>query len=186
MRTQNQAKSRQARLDRRSRRNVEYVMSVSGHRPDRLGGYNQETYSAVNDFALYHLRSIRPSRLIVGMAQGFDMSCAQACLSLGIKYIAAVPFRGWNESWTVDTTKIYRDLLRGAEKVVYVSQPPYTASKMHARNRWMIDRSEAVLCLWDGKPYGGTYATKVYAEKQNKTVIDLWYQWEDFTKERRS
>ena len=161
-------------------------MSVSGHRPDRLGGYNWETFTKIDNFALECLKNVKPSVLIVGMAQGWDISCARACLTLGIKYIAAVPFRGWNENWDSDSMKVYKDLLKGAEKVIHVSSPPYSVSKLHARNRWMIDRSEAVLCLWDGKPYGGTYATKVYAEKQNKTVIDLWYQWEDFAKEQKS
>jgi len=36
------------------------------------------------------------------------------------------------------------------------------------RDRWMVDRSDKVLVVWDGKPGGGTYYTMGYAQEKNK------------------
>jgi hypothetical protein len=36
----------------------------------------------------------------------------------------------------------------------------------------MVDHADTLLCVWDGKPYGGAYETREYAQKLNKTIVD--------------
>ena len=184
MRPKNKSRPKGKRVGRSRRRNLslKFTFSVTGHRPDRLGGYTPKVYSALHAYALSRLSMDKPDLLIVGMGLGVDMSFASAARQLGIPYIAAVPFDGWNSYWTDQQIKFSESLLKSAKHVQYVSEPPYSAWKMHKRNQWMIDNSDAVYCMWDGQPYGGAYNTKTYAEGKNKTVIDLWYDWEDYLK----
>ena len=41
-----------------------------------------------------------------------------------------------------------------------------------ARNRWMIDNSNIVL-IYTVRNYGGAYEAKKYAERKNKTMVDI-------------
>ena len=41
-----------------------------------------------------------------------------------------------------------------------------------ARNRWMIDNSNIVL-IYTVRNYGGAYEAKKYAERKNKTLVDI-------------
>lgn len=42
-----------------------------------------------------------------------------------------------------------------------------------ARNRVIVDRSDIIVALWDGRKTGGTYSTIQYAKKHSKPVIIL-------------
>ena len=41
---------------------------------------------------------------------------------------------------------------------------------MLERNRYMVDRSDYVLAVWNGKQHGGTWYTMGYAIKQQKQL----------------
>ncbi len=47
----------------------------------------------------------------------------------------------------------------------------YTSDCMLKRNRYMVDNSDIVIAVWDGRSGSGTGATVNYAKKQGKKVI---------------
>jgi uncharacterized phage-like protein YoqJ len=51
---------------------------------------------------------------------------------------------------------------------VIVSPGSYSPEKMHLRDRWIIDNSNALCAVWTGIQYGGTFGTIRYAEKESK------------------
>ena len=52
-------------------------------------------------------------------------------------------------------------------------QQNYTPGCMMRRNRYMVDRSNRLIALFDGNPGGGTCNTLLYAIREALEVIQL-------------
>ena len=39
------------------------------------------------------------------------------------------------------------------------------------RDKWIVDRADIVLVVWDGIPKGGTYYTMQYAKEKGKRIL---------------
>lgn len=104
-------------------------------------------------------------KFISGMATGTDMWGAEAVLYLRdefnypIKLTAAVPFEGQEEPWPDEVQDRYLRLLKRADTRVMVNDGDYEVWKLFERNEWMVDRSDMVIAVYDGRKEGGTYAT---------------------------
>jgi uncharacterized phage-like protein YoqJ len=152
------------------------IVAGTGHRPDKLGGYgNYERKERKRVFATARagLIELEPELVISGMAQGWDQELACAAISLGIPFIAAVPFKGQELAWPEQAQDKYNHLLSGAKEVKIVCSGGYAPWKMQTRNEWMVDNSDHILAFWNGTP-GGTANCIRYAEKVGKSVINLW------------
>lgn len=147
------------------------ILTVTGHRPNKIGGYNPNSplrikvRSAIYDFLTEH----KPELAISGMAIGVDQEFATICDQLQIPFIAAIPFVGQEKKWPQETQDHYNDLLTLAQEVTITSDGPYAAYKMQKRNRWMVDKATDVLAVWDGTT-GGTANCVSYAEAINKPI----------------
>ena len=158
-------------------------IAITGHRPDKLGGYDFQNPIRQDLFRrlIVELQRLKPSTLFVGGALGFDTDAARAALKCKIPYILCVPFpnqaRRWND---VDRQK-YEKMKEYAEHVVYVSDsdPPDSAgvnfaaiNMLHARNRYMVDQCDQVIAAWDGS-LGGTHYCVKYAKRVGKEILVL-------------
>lgn len=156
------------------------IYAGTGHRPPRLGlNYSLKHRELLTDFLTRELLSIRPSKIISGMAQGFDQCLAEAALNLNIPFIAAVPFHGHPDKWPKDSKELYYNLLNQAEEVRILSDL-YSNSAFTKRDRFMIDNADSVIAMYDGVSLGGTAYTVDYALKQKKNVINVWDNWLKF------
>jgi uncharacterized phage-like protein YoqJ len=120
------------------------VVAFTGHRPDKLGGWNipNNTQKRVRLALLDELIRIRPRHAIVGMALGVDQWAAACCHDLGIPFTAAIPCDDPEKTWPEPSQIIYHMLLAQAADRVVVSPGPYEAWKMQKRNEWMVDRCD--------------------------------------------
>ena len=117
----------------------------------------------------------RPKAIITGMAVGWDMYLAEAALEENLPYFAYVPFLGQERIWPKNEQEKYHHLLKNAYSTKIISPGEYTVSKMHIRNKAMLDDSSGVLTLWNpNKRFGGTYSTLKEAIKRGRTVINFW------------
>lgn len=157
------------------------IIAATGHRPDKLGGYGMMDAMRLTMFAAKHLVLLREdrglSKVISGMAQGWDMAVASAAGLVGIPWIAAVPFKGQEKKWPADVQEQYNILLGAATEVVIISEGDYAVWKMIVRNQWMVDHCDEVLALWNGTS-GGTGSCIAYANKIEKPVMNVWDEWE--------
>lgn len=157
------------------------IYGATGHRMPELGGYGIDPLKKIRRFAssvLVELRGVK--KVITGMAQGWDMAVAHACHELDIPFVAAVPFEEQHRMWPRNVRKAYEYLLKKANEVVVVSPGEYAPWKMHARNKWIVDHSEYILALWNGKSHGGTFSCLQYAKRKNLDILNLWPRWEQF------
>ena len=149
------------------------VLSATGHRPDKLGGHNENTALRLRALARREIAEIAPTRVISGMALGWDQAIAHAAIDLCIPFVAAVPFRGQEGKWPYASQREFHDLLTHAAEIVIVSQGRYAPWKMQLRNEWMVDNSGLVLALWDGST-GGTANCVNYARAMRKDIRNAW------------
>ena len=150
------------------------IICGTGHRPNKLGGYGIETTNKLIQIASDWLREQKPTKVISGMALGWDMALASAAISNEIPLVAAVPFKGQEVKWPQESQKEFNRLLEKATSVVFVSDGGYAAWKMQVRNEWMVDNADVILALYNGDTSGGTYNWIRYAKKKEKQVVNLW------------
>ena len=120
---------------------------------------------------------------IVGMAQGWDMAVASACVVLTAPFTAAVPYPGQEIVWPDLETRVhYHTLLGKAQRVIYVSESTggNASRALQLRNQWIVDHSQKLISLWDEVESGGTWNCVKYARRQNVEVINVWKDWEAF------
>jgi uncharacterized phage-like protein YoqJ len=156
------------------------ILGVTGHRPTRLA-MRRSQHPLLDEFAVLSLRAIGPAKVITGMQKGWDQAIARACRSLGIPYIAALPWEGFDEGWnSVDRVEL-EHLLKAAVAVHHCYPAgEYSPKKLHGRNMWIVDNSNQMLALWDGYDDGGTAQCVRYARKQNVLVQNVWLGWREY------
>lgn len=150
------------------------IVSFSGHRPNKLGGYKEPNpiKEAIKAEIRRLLIELKPEKVISGMALGVDQWAVEVCLELGIPFIAAVPFEGQERMWPHKSKLYYHELLQQAKEIEIVSEGGYAPWKMQIRNEWMIDKCDILIAIYDGTE-GGTHNAFVYAEKISKETYRI-------------
>lgn len=162
------------------------IIAATGHRPDKLGGHDNSVAEnklrlIAHDYLLKpRAEAFRISGVITGMALGWDQRVAEAALMAHIPFVAAIPFAGQEKKWPARAQKIYHELLTQAHGTYVCSEGGYDPAKMHTRNEWMVDHSDAVMALWNGDETGGTAACVRYAQSKQKPIDNLWDTWLTF------
>ena len=111
------------------------------------------------------------TEFISGMALGADMDFAATVIGLrewkypNIKLECALPCRNQTLKWEERDKKKYDKILSKADEVTLVSEE-YSRECMMKRNKYMVDKSDLVLAIYNGKERGGTCNTMKYAEKK--------------------
>lgn len=149
------------------------IIAGTGHRPNRLGGYSLEAFIKLESIATEWLLENKPTKLISGMALGWDQALASAAIDCKIPFIAAIPFKGQESVWNYNSKKQYNELLEWADDIIYCSEPGYSAHKMQIRNEYMVDECDILLAMYDGTK-GGTHNCVEYAKSKNKQIINLY------------
>lgn len=154
------------------------IACFTGHRPDKLNGYNpkdnKELLWKLRSFVVQHIEEKNVKTFITGMALGIDTWSALIVLKLkeqysDLKLIAAVPCQNHSDKWTKESRDQWQYIIDRCNEVVYVSNEPYTKWCMQKRNKWMVDKSDYVIAVWDESP-GGTENCVKYAIKTEKEI----------------
>jgi uncharacterized phage-like protein YoqJ len=155
---------------------MSFIIAGTGHRPSKLGGYGKDIHSDLVNLASDWLVENKPTKVISGMALGWDQALAEAAIAYDIKTIAAIPFKGQESIWPPQSIKLYNDILKKCSSVHIVSTGTYSAQKLQIRNQWMVDHCTHILALWDGTS-GGTGNCIKYAMTKNRPIDNLWNKW---------
>jgi uncharacterized phage-like protein YoqJ len=152
-------------------------LAGTGHRPSKLGGYDNATYTRLVALAQTAIKELKPELVISGGALGWDMALAAAANIERVPFLVAVPFKGQEAMWPKLTQERYQRMLERAQDVVIVCEGGYEARKMQVRNEWMVDHCDLLLALWNGSN-GGTANCIEYAERVGRPIKNLWATWE--------
>lgn len=159
------------------------ILAVTGHRPDKLGGYSEEAEEQLVWFAQKMLLELKPDRVLTGMALGWDLAIAEACHLLEIPYIAYVPFLHQEDLWSEPAKERYRFLLSNAIGDIYFGDR-YAKWLFQKRNMALVDDCDDLLALWNGTEQGGTYNCIKYALVKDRDIIYCWQNYLDYLKEQ--
>ena len=169
------------------RRQVEreiLVCAFTGHRPEKLPwreneadprclALKQRLAGAVEQAYAQGAR-----RFICGMARGADFYFCEAVIALRrraapIVLEGAIPFAVQADRWKEEDRVRYRGLLDECDRLTIVQQK-YDRECMLRRDRYMVDRAQMLLAVYNGMP-GGTRYTIAYAMSRGAavTILDL-------------
>lgn len=159
----------------------EKTCAFTGHRPQKLPfGLNEEgaRCTALKEELRKQIINLiedeNVTHFISGMALGVDLVAAEIVLDLKVSYPgitleSAIPCETQAVKWTVSQRERYYDIAARCDKETML-QSHYTPDCMDKRNRYMVDHSDFILTVWNGKP-SGTGRTVTYARGKNRTVI---------------
>jgi hypothetical protein len=151
-----------------------YVEFIKSQTPDGLfivGGTGHRAYC--EEVGLTEvIRSVNPTSIISGMADGWDIALAKTSLSLNIPLAAAIPFHGFRGH---EKKGEYQDILNNTlTSAYYICSEGYEVWKLHQRNEWIADRANLMLAFWDGNKRGETFNCIEYCHKKNIPWINLF------------
>lgn len=165
------------------------IICGTGHRPPKLGGYTDEAFDKLVEFAedtfIKHFRMMsvlsKPITYIGGLALGWDQASMLAADHLGLRVIGYAPCTNMDNKWPQWSKDKYQQVLNICEEVKYIHDGDYPGPWCCIlRDEAMVDDSQKVLALYDGGGKGGTYQTVKYAEKRNKSIINVWNEWLEY------
>ena len=81
---------------------------------------------------------------------------------------AAIPCSSQADRWNAAAKERYNQVLSLCDKVTYVNEA-YTKDCMMERNMYMVDNSDYIIAVWNGKP-SGTGKTIKYANNTGKEI----------------
>ncbi len=107
------------------------------------------------------------------MADGSDIIAAQVVgyfrrTNKDLTLEAAVPYERRLHSKNED----FQYALKLCNKITVI-QKQYDPGCFQKRNKYMVDKSDAVIAIWDGRTSGGTYNTIKYAQSLGKEIIQI-------------
>ena len=162
--------------------------SFTGHRPARLRmACGSDAVRALTECLYWHTLYLYYESGIThffsGMAQGTDIWCAQQVLRLRrykpeVSLHCVLPCYNQEKSWSERERRVYREILSQADEVFYLNGS-YFQGCMQERNRYLVDRAQTLLAVYDGAPGGGTEYTVRYAQSRDRRIIlvrpqELW------------
>lgn len=169
------------------------VLVVSGHRPNKLGGYSPQVRMHTREVAGQILDQIQPTLLVHGGALGVDKAFADAAEERGLRVIYAEPCRNSASKWNPREQETAARQMAYAASTgahVIVHEGPYTSTCMQERNVWMLELlkyagpGSGFTCVHDGSPGGTANCKEAFAEMFRGRRKELYYGnfWLKFTK----
>ena len=157
---------------------MEFDVMFTGHRPPKLGGWDEDnpTAAAVRDWIrrkVSQKAAEGTTTFVSGGALGTDQWGAEAVLDRGLQLTMAIPCDGYSSRWPQASKDRFEGILKRAEAVKIVCPGPYEAYKNIVRDQWMVDRSKAVIAVFDGTEHGGTWHTVKAARKAKLPILIL-------------
>ena len=167
---------------------VNHTACFTGHRPDKLYGYDLSNSN-------YQVLAHKLARIILDLYLNYNIDTFISGGALGVdtvaffsvhylknkgyplKNILAIPFKGQQNRWKPKDIERYNRMLTVADDIIYVDTVSgYNNSysigqKLNTRNHYMVDNSKYVIAVYDGSSSGGTYNCIQYAKKYNKEIV---------------
>ncbi len=168
------------------------TICFTGHRPNKLGGYdynNETNYKIQRLFETAIVGYIKEgyTHFICGGALGIDQMAFAVCNYLRKTYPItielALPYEDMETAWFTDSSKEFHyKSMTLADKTTMVDAIPhynkegyvgFEAWKLQKRNEYMVDKADLVVAFWNSSA-GGTKNCVDYARQQEKPMVNLF------------
>lgn len=145
----------------------------SGHRPEKLNEPEADIKQWLSD-QIDNAIIAGYTTFISGCAMGVDIWAGQIVLKKKeqhpeLRLIAATPWPGFSNKWSIEWQIQYSNLLQEADWIVPISNH-YHKGVFQKRNEWLVDHSARLIAYFNGAP-GGTKNTIDYASRKGIKVV---------------
>ena len=158
------------------------TVAFTGYRPEKMPFSEDEEDESYIRFREQQHKVINRliergyTEYLSGVAMGFDTWVAEDILEFrkknkSLHLECAIPFPEQDKTWEKSDQKRRQKILKQADTSTMVSEH-YSSDCFFARNRYMVDKADVVVCAYDGQS-GGTAYTVNYALKKGKIVIQI-------------
>ncbi|MEU9885480.1 hypothetical protein [Sphaerisporangium sp. NPDC051011] len=149
------------------------VVGITGHQsmPPRARAHAERELSAL--LAALEAPLVGWSSL----AAGADQLFAEILLRLGGELRVVVPSRGYEATFRGPDLDAYHRLLAAAGVVTVLDFAEPGAAAYHAAGCFVVENSEIVAAVWDGRPargLGGTADAVRHARDHGREVVVIW------------
>ncbi len=145
------------------------IVSATGHRD--LSMFDRSFLIQVASKALLKLNA---TLALSGGAVGWDTIFAEAAMAINLPFDLILPYKGQGEKWPEEDRKKYQLLCEKAKSVIYTAEE-YHKHCFFVRDRYLVDKSNMLMAMWDGRQKGGTWYTYKYARDEKKSpILNLW------------
>lgn len=120
---------------------------------------------------------------LFGGAYGFDLMAAEEVIKKKvlidlqnpkpIRLIAIIPFEEQAVRFSVADHERYYEIMPKCNEVITLNTR-YNSQCYAQRNQYMVDRSNRIICCWNGQVVSGTAQTVRMAQKQNLEIVNLY------------
>jgi len=154
---------------------MQFDVMFTGHRPPRLGGYDEDnpTAAKVRDWLMKKVAqkiAEGAKTFVSGGALGVDQWGAQAVIDRDAELTMAIPCDGYCSRWPQASQDKFNEILKKAHVVEVVCLGTYASYKNIVRDKWMVERSKEVIAVWNGAEDGGTWHTIKEARKAGRRI----------------
>jgi hypothetical protein len=114
---------------------------------------------------------------VSALADGADQLFADAILALGGSLEVLVPASRYRDALPADCRPAYDRLIARAQTVERLTYQHSTDEAHMAAGRWLVERCDVILAIWDGRPsrgLGGTGDVVAYAWERGVPVEVIW------------
>jgi ribonuclease HI len=133
---------------------------VLGVQPPELGGYDENPTAAGTRTKLAEVIeakfSLDPDLVVVtGLRLGAETLAAEAAISVGVPFVAVLPYPEPDAKWPGPSRKRFAELVERASIVVQLEkkapETPHKAGQaMERRNGWLRQIASEAVIVWDG------------------------------------
>jgi hypothetical protein len=148
--------------------------ALTGHRPERLGYselmYSTRDWSIIIDWLMSVIKDNRITDAYCGMADGCDTTYGIAVGRLKdegypIRLHCVLPCKNYN------SLNVWHGPLKEiADEWIELSEEFYKGCD-DVRDQYMVDHSDMLFAVWDGKKNGGVWSTIRKAQKKDIEII---------------
>lgn len=152
-------------------------IGLTGHRPPRLGYETDiskdKRWYPIIDWIKEKLKECSATDVWCGMAVGSDMALAQAALELkdegeDITIHCVYPCEHYNDfRMFMEPFRRLRDEVTDHRCL----NQKWSQTAEDDRDQYIVEKSDILLAIWDGKEGGGTYSTIQRAKEKDIEVI---------------
>ena len=149
----------------------------TGHRPDKMELGEKEIKSLLEN-AIDNAIADGYVTFITGMAMGTDIWAAEIVLerkktNSDLHLICALPHPNFESRRSMEEKMRFNKIIKNADIVKEINDH-YFAKCYQVRNEWMVDRSNLVIAVFNGRK-SGTKNTVDYAKRKDIHVENVFY-----------
>lgn len=157
---------------------IPYRIAGIGHRPETLPD-GADVPSILREVAKFidsachdAMADGRNVEIVCGGQRGGDLWIAEAGVRVGCIVRLRLPFPPelFTAKWSQDDRDRLEWMIAHSEGTWSVVRNDYHVSAYHVRDRQVVDESDIVYAIHDGRNDGGTASTIKYAKKRGKRV----------------